>query len=116
MIPIYRSDGEWVAIYTEGNVYNVDGEWLGFTMGRELYDPLGEFVGFLSDDKRLLRSRAEPRDKNRLTPPPRPSRPRFPPSMPLAPLLRALPYQLIDMFEEYPNRFLYVSETRPDMD
>ena len=40
----------------------------------------------------------------------------FPPSMPLAPLLRALPYQLIDMFEEFPKRFLYISETRPDMD
>ena len=79
MIPIYRSDGEWVAVYTTGNLYNIDGEWLGFTVGRELYDPMGEFVGFLSDDKRLLRSRAEPRDKTRRRPPPRPERPRFSP-------------------------------------
>ena len=54
MEPIYRSDGEWVAVYEKGHVFNVDGEWLGFVRGRELYDTSGQYVGFLSDDRRLL--------------------------------------------------------------
>jgi hypothetical protein len=36
--------------------------------------------------------------------------------MPLAPLMRELPVQIIDVFEEFPDRLLYVSETRPDME
>ena len=104
MIPIYRTDGEWVAVYLEGNLFNVDGEWLGFTVGREVYDSGGLYLGFLSDDKL------------RLQPPPRPERPKLPANMPLAPMLRSLPHQIIDMFEEYPDRLMYVSETRPDMD
>ena len=75
MIPIYRTDGEWVAVYLEGNLFNVDGEWLGFTVGREVYDSGGLYLGFLSDDKRLLRKRTRPDDKLRLQPPPRPERP-----------------------------------------
>lgn len=116
MIPIYRTDGEWVAVYHEGHVFNVDGEWLGFLKGREVYDTSGLYLGFLSNDRRLLRKRSMSEDRPRLTPPPRPERPRFPPNMPLAPLLSALPQSIIDMFEEFPDRLAYISETRPDMD
>ena len=116
MVPIYRTDGEWVAVYIDGHVFNVDGEWIGFTVGREVYDTGGLYLGFLSDDKRLLRKRTRPVDKLRLEPPPRPERPKIPASMPLAPLLPSLPHQIIDMFEEYPERLIYVSETRPDME
>lgn len=116
MEPIYRSDGEWVAVYEKGNLFNVDGEWLGFLRGRELFDPGGSYVGFLSNDRRLLRKRTLSSDRPRQQPPKRPSRPRIPSSVPLVPMLRALPYSLIDLFEEYPERFTYISETRPDMD
>ena len=116
MIPIYCSDGSWVAVYEKGLLFNVDSEWIGFTVGREVYNPMGEYVGFLSDDKRLLRTRSEPKNKPRISPPLRPESPSIPARMPLAPMLRSLPYQIIDMFEEYPERFLYVSETRPDME
>lgn len=116
MVPIYRSDGEWVAVYKEGHLFNIDGEWLGFVVGREVYDPAGMYLGFLSDDKRLLRKRSLPRNIPHRAPPSRPDRPRIPASMPLAPLLSALPHQIIDMFEEYPERLIFVSETRPDMD
>lgn len=116
MEPIYRSDGEWVAVYHKGHVFNVDGEWIGFVVGREVYDNGGLYIGFLSDDRRLLRTRTRPTDKPRKTPPPRPPRPNIPASMPLAPLLRALPYSIIDMFEEYPEKLMFISETRPDMD
>ena len=116
MEPIYRSDGEWVAVYEKGNVFNVDGEWIGFVSGREVFDPSGLYLGFLSDDHRLLRTRSRPAKRPHKTPPPQPERPQLPAAMPLAPLLPALPQSIIDMFEEYPDQLLYVSETRPDMD
>jgi hypothetical protein len=116
MEPIYRSDGEWVAVYDKGHLFNVDGEWLGFVVGREVFDAGGLYLGFLSNDRRLLRQRSKPRKRPRREPPPRPERPRIPASMPLAPMLRSLPHQIIDMFEEYPERLMYVSETRPDME
>ncbi|PID84717.1 MAG: hypothetical protein CSB13_11770 [Chloroflexi bacterium] len=115
MQPIYRSDGEWVGVYYGGHLFNADGEWLGFTQGRDVYDPAGMYLGFLSDDRRLLRKRTKP-EKPRLEAPPRPECPSLPSSMPLAPMLRALPHQYIDMFEEHPERLLFISETRPDMD
>jgi hypothetical protein len=31
-------------------------------------------------------------------------------------MMRQLPHQIIDVFEEFPDRLTYVSETRPDMD
>ena len=116
MIPIYRSDGAWVAVYTDGYLFNIDGEWLGFTNGREVFDPGGDYLGFLSDDRRLLRKRSNVKKRSRLQPPARPQRPKIPAAMPLAPLLRGLPYHIIDMFEEYPDQLSYISETRPDME
>ncbi len=117
MQPIYRSDGEWVAVYVHKNLFNVDGEWIGFVSGRDVYDPSGLYLGYLSNDRRLLRSRSRPSNPPRCEPPKeRPPRPDMPASMPLAAMFSALPYHIIDMFEEYPERLLYVSETRPDMD
>lgn len=116
MIPIYKTNGDWVAVYTGGHLFNVDGEWIGFVIGRQVFDPAGAYFGFLSDDKRLLRKRAVGRDLPSYTPPPTPPRPKIPSRMPLAPLLRELPFQIIDMFEEFPEKLMYVSETRPDMD
>ena len=117
MIPIYQSNGAWVAVYNKGNVFNIDGEWLGFLVGREVFDPAGLYLGFLSDDRRLLRKRSISNMPPHHTPPAiRPDRPRIPASMPLAPLMRELPHQIIDMFEEYPERLIYISETRPDME
>lgn len=117
MTPIYRTDGEWVAMMHQGQLYNVDGEWLGFMVAEEVYDPQGRYLAYISDDRRLLRTRQEPRNKPRKTPPPkRPERPpRVRSSVPLAPMLPGLPYSVIDMFEEYAERLIYVSDTRPDM-
>ncbi|MFO7678518.1 MAG: hypothetical protein R6X34_00560, partial [Chloroflexota bacterium] len=90
MQPIYRSDGEWVAVYDSGYLFNSDGEWIGFVHGREVFDTSGLYLGFLSDDRRLLRKRNIDK-RPRKTPPPRPDRPNLPANMPLAPMLRALP-------------------------
>jgi len=116
MIPIYQSNGEWVAAYVDGHLFNVDREWLGFVLGREVFDPVGRYLGFLSDDRRLLRKRSLRRRPPKLEPPPPPPRPKMPATMPFAPMMRQLPYQIIDLFEEYPEKLIYVSETRPDID
>ena len=116
MEPIYRSDGEWVAIFYKGYLFNIDGEWIGFVVVRKVYDTSGKYLAFLSDDRRLLRKRSVSRDQLHIKPPPRPARPRIPASMPLAPLLPSLPHQIIDMFEEFPERLMFISETRPDME
>jgi hypothetical protein len=116
MIPIYRTNGEWVAAYEKGNIFNIDGEWIGFLVGREVFEPGGQYLGFLSDDQRLLRKRSPSRRLPWHEPPPRPDRPNLPSSAPLAPLLRELPFHIIDLFEEFPERFMYVAETRPDME
>ncbi|MFO7540298.1 MAG: hypothetical protein R6X32_19835 [Chloroflexota bacterium] len=116
MEPIYRSDGAWVAVYQDGHLFNVDGDWIGFVRGREVFNTAGLYLGFLSDDRRLLRKRAEPDKRPRLQPPPRPERPNIPASVPLVPLLRSLPYQIIDIFEQFPDRLAYDSESRLDME
>lgn len=116
MEPIYRTDGAWVAVYQHGHLFNVDGEWLGFVVGREVYDPQGEYLGFLSDDRRLLRKRITRDELTRKKPPHAPQRPKIPATMPLAPLMRELPFHIIDVFEELGEKLMYVSETRPDME
>ena len=73
-------------------------------------------LAFLSDDQRMLRKRSVMGEPRYVPPPPRPQRPNIPTGAPLPPMFRALPYSLIDMFEEFPERFSYISETRPDMD
>jgi len=116
VVPIYQTNGDWVAVYNKGHLFSVEGEWLGFVKGREVFDPAGMYLGFLSDDQRLLRKRAVPNDLPHQPPPPRPPRPQIPVSMPLAPLMRELPFTIIDMFEMYPEKLLMISELRPDMD
>lgn len=116
MVPIYRTDGEWVAVYQKGHIFNIDGEWVGFVTGRDVYDTSGMYLGFLSDDRRLLRTRSRPPARARLQSPPRPEAPEIPATMPLAPLLPSLPYSIIDLFEEMSERLSFVSDTRPDMD
>lgn len=116
MEPIYRSDGEWVAVYEKGHLYSVEGDWIGFVIGRRVFNAGGEYVGFLSDDRRLLRRRTERDDVPRRDPPPPPPRPQLPTNVPLPPLFRELPFHIIDVFEEEGRNLLYVSETRPDME
>lgn len=116
MEPIYRSDGEWVAVYEKGHLFSVEGDWIGFVSGRRVFNAGGEYVGFLSDDRRLLRRRSERDELARRQPPPQPESPRIPTRAPLPPLFRELPFHIVDVFEEAGQSLLYVSETRPDME
>jgi hypothetical protein len=116
MEPIYRSDGEWIAVYEGGHLFTIEGDWLGFVAGRRVFSTAGEYLGFLSDDRRLLRRRHVDDDLPRRAVPPKPTQPEIPMSAPLAPLLRELPFHIIDVFEEEGDRLLFVSERRADME
>ena len=44
------------------------------------------------------------------------NKPPIPSTVPLPPSMRDLTFDLIDMFEEFPERFKMVSDTKQDMD
>ncbi len=114
-IPIYRSDGEWVALLVGHYLYNRSGEWIGWLEGRDVYTRDGEYVGYISNDQRVLRKRV--REQQPLHNPPSPLPPtriRVPPSAPLAPLFAELRWETVDVFEEDPRVFDFVSELKPD--
>jgi hypothetical protein len=113
LIPIYRSDGEWVALLEGRSLYDTMGDWIGWLEGREVFSRDGEYAGYLSDDQRILRRRARQRRPLR-TPPPPPPAIRVPAKVPLAPLFAEIPWEVVDVFEEEPHIFRYVSEFKPD--
>jgi len=113
MQPIYSTNGEWVALLHEGRLYDTRGELIAWLDGKDVYTCDGMYVGFLSDDRRILRERI--RQQRPLRPvPPAPPKIRPPASVPLAPLFSELPWNLVDVFEEEPEVFKYVSDLRPD--
>jgi hypothetical protein len=117
MKPIYRSDGVAVALVHRGHLYNADGDWLGFLRGADVYDVTGSYLGYLSEDQRLLRKRNAP-DRKRIKPPETwmPRLQGVPAHLPLAPLFKQLGYGTIDVFEENPDKFRFVSDLKPDME
>ena len=113
LVPIYRSDGEWVALLQDRHLYNLRGEWIGWLEGRAVFTRDGEYAGELSNDQRILRQRVRPQRQLRPAPPPPPPI-RVPPRVPLAPLLAELAWSVVDIFEEEPEIFEFISEIRPD--
>jgi hypothetical protein len=113
MQPIYSTNGEWVALLQEGRLYDTLGEWIAWLDDKDIYNRDGQYVGFLSKDQRVLRERIH---KSRpLRPAPSGvSKIRPPSSVPLAPLFAELPWNVVDVFEEDPDIFRYISELRPD--
>ena len=113
MEPIYSTNGEWVAMLNGGYIYDTLGEWIAWLNGKEVYNRDGQYVGFLADDRRILRERVR-RSRPLRAAPPAPPRLRMPASVPLAPLFAELPWNVVDVFEEEPEIFRYISELRPD--
>lgn len=111
--PIYATNGEWVALLQEGYLYDTLGEYIAWLDGKDVYTRDGMYAGFLSDNRRILRERIRRQRTLRATPP-APPRIRPPATVPLAPLFAELPWSLVDIFEEEPEIFRYVSELRPD--
>jgi hypothetical protein len=118
IIPIYSSRGEAEAFLVFPHLYNRSGEWIGWvTPKREVYSVLGYFVGDLSDDARILRKRVED-EKPRLQPPSPPTRIVTPISVPLAPLMKDLPFNLVDVLQDEPELLhtLDSGELKQDID
>jgi hypothetical protein len=119
LIPIYTTSGDLGAFMAYPYIYNVMGEWIGFiTAEKEVYSVLGHFVGDLADGPRILRKRTYSFDKPRLEPPPHPKRIVAPATVPLAPMMAEVPFSLIDVLEDEPERLSTVDagELREDMD
>jgi hypothetical protein len=113
--PIYSTAGEWVALLQENLIYDTRGEWIAWLDGKEVYTRDGERVGFLSSDGRVLCERLRRQWPLRPTPPALPKI-RPPAGVPLPPMFAELPWNLVDVFEEEPEVFKFVSERRPDLE
>lgn len=118
-IPVYSSRGDVDAFLVYPYLFNRQGEWIGFvTPRREVYSVSGEYVGYLTDEPRILRPRVVEPPRPPLPPPPRPERLLAPPTVPLAPLMRELSYDTLDVLQDEPERLHTpdMGELRPDMD
>lgn len=104
VIPIYTTSGDLGALMGYPYIYSPSGEWIGFvTPDREVYSWRGNYVGWLSGDPRILRKRSDEYDHPKRTPPPQPPTIRPPALAPLAPLMRELSFEVIDVLEDAPD-------------
>jgi len=119
VIPIYTSRGDAEAFLAYPYLYNRQGEWIGWvTQEREVYSLLGYYAGYLTDESRILRKRIMDTSKPRLTPPPKPPRVYPPATIPLAPLMRELYADTMDVLLEEPEKLhtIDAGERREDLD
>lgn len=111
--PIYRTDGQWMAVLYRENLFDTMGEWVAWLDGSDVYSLEGEYVGFVSEDGRLLRQRVVSYRKRRRPPT---ERPPYKPleTVRLPPMFAELSFSYIDVFEEEPELFSLIRELRPD--
>lgn len=118
-IPIYNTSGDWEALLVFPHVFSTIGEWIGFVSPeREVFDTDGVYVGWLTKEPRILRKRIIENKLKRRELPPLPSKIRPPATVPLPPMMAELPFEIIDVFEEEPDR-MHTSDTgefKEDMD
>jgi len=104
-IPIYNTSGDWSALLVFPHLYNTIGEWIGWiTQEQQVYDVNGIFVGWLTEEPRILRRRAHGGPLPRRTPPDPPGRIRPPATVPLPKMMAELPFEIVDIFEDEPDR------------
>ena len=100
-------------------LYNTIGEWIGYVNSRrEVYDVDGVYVGWLSKEPRILRKRIIEDELQRIEVPDPPERIRPPATVPLPPMMAELPFEIIDVLDEEPER-LHTTDTgefKEDMD
>jgi len=118
-IPIYSSPGDWVALLVFPYLYSPQGDWIGWvTSDRQVYDVDGIYVGWLTAEPRVLRKRTYDTALDRQPPPPAPERLRPPATVPLPPMMASLPFEVVDVMEEDPDRLhtLDHGELKQDVD
>ncbi|MEW6568000.1 MAG: hypothetical protein AB1449_07510 [Chloroflexota bacterium] len=119
IIPIYTSRGDWSALLVFPYLFNTMGEWIGWlTPDRQIYDVDGIYVGWLTDEARIVRKRTYDRNPPSRKPLEAPQRIYPPPTVPLPPMMAELPFELIDVFEEEPDRLhtIDTGELKEDID
>jgi hypothetical protein len=105
IVPLYSSRGDAAALLAYPHIYSLGGEWIGLvTPDREVYSVLGYYVGYLREDRRIVRERTPSGRRRRLQPPAPPKKVTAPATMPLAPMMAELPYSMIDVLLEEPER------------
>jgi hypothetical protein len=110
-IPIYTTRGDWAALLVYPHVFSTIGEWIGFVNPqREVFDTDGVYVGWLTSEPRILRKRILEDELLRREIPSIPGKVRPPATVPLPPMMAELPFEIIDVFEEEPDR-LHTSDT-----
>lgn len=119
LIPIYTTPGDCSAVMVFPFLFNLQGEWIGFvTPKREVFDVDGLYVGWITAEPRILRKRVSADGLKRIDPPERPKRIRPPGTVPLPPMMAELPFSVIDVLDEEPERLhtLDSGELKEDMD
>lgn len=118
-IPIYTTRGDWAALLVFPYIFSTVGEWIGFvTKDREVFDTDGVYVGWVTAEPRILRRRIMDEELKRTDIPAFPSKIAPPATVPLPPMMSELPFEIIDVFEEEPDR-LHTSDTgefKPDLE
>jgi hypothetical protein len=115
--PIYTTSGDCAAFTVSSHIFNRSGEWIGWiTPEKEVFDVDGIYVGWMSNDMRILRKRSNV-DEERRNPPKPPKSIRSPATIPLPPLMPELPYSVIDVLDDQPERLHTVDtgELKEDM-
>lgn len=118
-IPVYTSKGDWPALLVFPHLFNPMGEWIGWvTAQRDVYDVDGVYVGWLTSEPRVLRKRTYDEMLPRRAPPSPPQKIRPPATVPLAPMMAELPFEIVDVLQDEPER-LHTSdhgELKEDME
>jgi hypothetical protein len=100
-------------------IYNTLGEYIGWiTPDRQVYDVDGVYVGWLTAEPRVLRKRVQDRQVLRQDPPGIPRKIRPPATVPLPPMMAEIPFEIVDVMDEEPER-LHTTDTgefKEDMD
>ncbi len=118
IIPLYSTRGDAEAFLLYPHLYNRGGEWVGFiTPEKEIYSVLGYHVGSLAAGPRIFRRRSA-EEKPRLRPPAAPPKIRVPNHIPLPRLMGDVPFEMVDVLQEEPERLhtLDSGEMRQDLD
>jgi hypothetical protein len=118
-IPIFASNGEASVLLVYPYLFNLMGEWVGWvTPQREVYSTLGVFIGQLTDDPRILRKRSSEGSHPRLPVPPAPPPIKPPATIPLAPLMSEVSFDMVDVLGECPEDLHTIDsgDLREDMD
>jgi hypothetical protein len=119
LIPIYTTKGDPEAFLIYPYLFNRAGEWIGWvTPKREVYSTLGNYVGELTKEPRIVRARVMETEAPKMSPPAPPKRIAPPSTVPLPPMMGDLPFSMIDVLLDEPERLhtLDSGEFREDMD